>query len=104
MSKKKKLTRIPLNLWDDYDDEEDCDTHMYIEEYDKLTDDQKIPIIEFVFARLKTLDLTGVEIGHDGHDISFTNLTHERREKLVGELEALKLMWGEIPLDFYSES
>lgn len=107
---KKKLTKISVNIWDDYYDDDYVppgkkqETRMYIEEYDSLNDEQKVPIVEFISTHLKTLDLTGVVTENDGSGISFTHLTHKRRERLVNELEAAKLMWEEIPFDFYSES
>jgi hypothetical protein len=106
----KELKRIPVNLWDDYYDDgyvpdgEIQQTHMYIEEYDNITDEQKYEAMRIVIAHVITLDLTGVEISDGGTELYFKHLTHERREKLIPELEAAKLEWNGISFDFYSES
>lgn len=96
-----KMKSIPVNIWDDYC-EDDCETYMYIEEYDDMDDQKKTEAMRVVLAHLKTLDLTGVEDA--GDEIHFSNLPHERREKLVTELDAAKLEWNGIPFSFYSES
>lgn len=102
--------RVPINLWDDYYDDgcvpkgEHQETHMYVEEYDYFDDDMKTEVMRLVLAHLKTLDLTGVEVEDGGSEIYFKHLTHERREKLMEELEASGLKYKDIPIDFYSES
>lgn len=106
----KKLTAIPVNIWDDYYDDGYVPegkfqfTHMYIEEYDVLSEEKKEGMMILVLEHLKTLDLTGVEIDEDGVEIYFKHLTHERREKLVVELNNAKLTFNGIPYEFYSES
>ena len=106
------LKRIPFNVWDDYyGDEESAPkgeiygvTHGYIEEYDKLTEDQKSEISSLILDNLKKLDLPGVMFEKIDNDIRFTHLSHERRERLIGELEGLNLKYQGVPIDFYSES
>lgn len=104
---------VDLNLWDDYYDdgyvpEGKCqETHMYIEEYDNLTDNDKTKIMKVVYDFIVTLDMVGVEVELDGKEIYFKHLTHIRREKLIKELELenAKLVFGDVyPFDFYSES
>lgn len=102
---------IGYNIWDDYHDDgfvpqgEIQETHGYVEEFDVLTGDDKNAIGDLIHAFLLTLDLTGVEVKNGGNgDIAFKHLTHERREKLVDELEKSGLKYNDTPINFYSES
>jgi hypothetical protein len=101
---------IPFNIWDDYYDDgyipegERQATHGYIEEYDTITDDDKEKMLQVVFNYINTLDMTGVEMEIEGTDLYFTHLTHERRERLVEELEKSNLQYNGRPFSFYSES
>ena len=104
------LKQIPYNIWDDYWDDgfapagEIQETYAYVEEHNVLTEEQKEAISKFVFDHLQTLDLTGVVVKLRGEDIEFKNLTHVRREKLLAELRAARLVYEGIPFSFYSES
>ena len=98
---------IPFNIWDDYYDDgigKLQKTHGYVEEYDVWSDEEKEEIAKVIFEYLQTLDLTGVEVKLAGEDVNFKNLSHERREKLVEELEKSGLKYKEVPIYFYSES
>lgn len=104
------LKRIPVNVWDDFwgdgciPEGEIQSTHAYIEEYDKITDEQKVPMMRVVYDFIKTLDMPGVEIDDGDGEIYFKHLTHERLDRLMQELEESKLAYNGIPFDFYSES
>lgn len=105
------LKNIGWNIWDDYYDDgfvpqgEVQETHGYVEEFDVLSHEDKTAIGDLILRFIQTLDMTGVEVKHGGHgDISFKHLTHERREKLVTELEQSGLHYNGIPINFYSES
>lgn len=103
MAKNKELTRVPVNLWDDYDDEADG-THAYVEEYDRLTEAERTEVMAVVYAFLLTLDLEAGTVSQDGDTIDFDPLPHERREELVKEVRDAGLTWRGVPIDFYSES
>jgi len=106
------LKSSPFNVWDDYYDEESAPkgeiygvTHGYIEEFDELTEEQKSEISALILDNLKRLDLPGVILEKMiDNDIRFTHLSHERRERLIEELEGLNLKYQGVPIDFYSES
>lgn len=107
----KKKDYIPFNIWDDYWDDgyvpagKVQETHGYIEEYDTLTDKQKVPIIKVIYDYIvNNLDMTGVKVEISGIDIHFTNLTHVRREYMMEKLEKCKLKYNGVPIHFYSES
>ncbi len=101
---------IPFNIWDDYWDDgyvpagQVQETHGYIEEYDELTEKQKIPIIKLIYDYIKTLDMPGVKVEIAGTDINFTHLTHEDRHRLLMCLDSSGLKYNNIPIHFYSES
>lgn len=99
------LTRIPINIWDDYDGSKSyCATDARVEEYDVLTKNQKIEILERVVSAISTLKMGKVQFESNGEQICFVNLRHKRREKLVEELNAMGLTYSGVPFDFYSES
>lgn len=94
---------IPVNIWDDYTDE-DGSTYAYIEKYDDITDEQKCLMMKVVYDFIMTLDMSGVEVSYDDQEIGFENLSHEKREWLVEQLEKSNLKYKDIPFNFYSES
>ena len=100
------MKTIPFNIWDDYDDEKfDSGTYGYVEEYDVLTEDEKCEIVALIASYIKTnLDTSGFIVEADGEDLTFEKLTHERREKLVKELEVSELTYNGTKIEFYSES
>lgn len=106
----KKIEDIPFNIWDDFISDgclgkgEVQETSGYIEEYDVLTQKQKIAICQMVFDFIKTLDMTGVEVTLQGTDVCFKHLTHARLEALVKELQASGLQFEGVLIDFFSES
>ncbi len=107
----KKKPCIPFNIWDDYWDDgyvpqgKVQETYGYIEEYDTLTDEDKVPIVKFIYEYItKELDLTGVKVELAGTNINFTNLTHARREYMMERLKNCKLQYNGMPIKFYSES
>ncbi len=105
-----KTEYIPFNIWDDYHDDgyvpegDTQKTYGYVEEYDDITEDEKELISEVIYNYIKTLDMTGVVFKKAGEDIDFEHLTHERREKLIKELQSSGLQFNGIPINFYSES
>ena len=104
---KKKPTVIPINIWDDYWDDETGkvqETNAYVEDYEGFTDEDKAKIMSYFFGVLATLDLGKAEFNQVGDRIEFVGLTHERRVKLVEELEKMKLSYNNLPLSIYSES
>lgn len=99
------LTRIPINIWDDYDgSKRNCETDAVVEEHEVLTKKQKIAILKRVVSALSTLKLGKVRFERKEDWIGFVNLRHPRREKLVEELNAMGLTYNGVPFDFYSES
>lgn len=126
-----ELMTININIWDDYWDDgytpegESQDTYMYVEGSSQLPDKQK-EYLELLLEKLRTLpnlESTLFELLyynsrdkypdiHEDYDflhyarweIRVKNLTHERREQLVEELNEAKLSIEGIPFSIYSES
>lgn len=101
---------IHFNIWDDYYDDgyvpegEIQSTYGYVEEYDDFPDEDKEELASLLIERLKTLDLAGVEVENGGEDVIFKHLTHERREKLIEELNQSEFAYKGKRIHFYSES
>jgi hypothetical protein len=97
--------RIPVNIWDDYDEDEGGETHAYIEE-SNWSDETKAVLMKVVYDFVSTLDLDGAKIDYDegSSEIGFNHLNHDRRERLVEELNAANLQYDGVAFDFYSES
>jgi len=104
------MDKIPFNVWDDYWDDGFVpaghwqETHGYIEEYDELTEEQKVPIIKLIYDFIMTLDMGNVEVKVMENSIHFKHLTHEGRYRLMASLDSSGLKYEGIPIVFYSES
>lgn len=105
--------KIPFNIWDDYYDDghvpegKSQKTEGFVEDpEDELPSDLERETLELVHGYIRTLDLDGgrCRIRLYGKGIEFLHLTHERRERLIEELEAANLHCGGLPIEFYSES
>jgi hypothetical protein len=128
----KKIERIPINIWDDYYEDgyvpegEIQKTYIYVEDTDISLEKRKeclIQLLEYMTSNLifnnvefslffydskvKYPKLVGPEY-EDMHyqrwEIRIINLTHDRRIKLVDELNEAKLSIDGIPFEIYSES
>jgi len=100
------MDRIPVNIWDDYWDDDSGKpqvTSAYVEDHG-IPDGTKRLMIGVVIGKLRELDLQGVEFEPKGDEIEFRGLRHGRRERLVEELNAARLSFEGVPFDFYSES
>lgn len=128
------ITRVPINIWDDFYEDgyvpegKIQETYAYVED-DKIPHDYRKQFLEAVFEYMtdylklqeegvemelffyesakKYPDLVGTEyetILFDRWEIRFKHLTHKRLNKLVEELSEANFKIGEIPFDFYSES
>lgn len=101
---------IGVNIWDDYYEDgfipegEIQETHMRIEEME-MSDETKNFCMRIIFDYMvHNLNLDGVKIIDCGDEIWFEGLTHERREKLVDELNEAGLTVEGFPFSVYSES
>lgn len=93
---------IPFNIWDDYDEDEGGETNGYIE--NDMTEEEKKPILEMIFHFIvNQIYMPEVKVELDDR-IYFTNLSHERLERLVKELEKSGLKYEGRKINFYSES
>lgn len=99
---------IGFNIWDDYYDDgyvpegEIQETHGYVE--GEQLEQEKGEIAGLVANYIDDLDMTGVEVHFNGDDIDFKHLSHQRRYKLVEELENSGLEYKGNKINFYSES
>lgn len=102
------LQRIFFNIWDDYDDEDSImehrETHGYVEEYDVLTDDEKLAVTKLVFERLNSMDLEGARMRLVGNEIVFEQLTHDCRERIASKLQSMDIQFRGVKVDVISES
>lgn len=105
------LNKIHFNIWDDYWDDgfvpsgKIQETDGYVEESDEnISEAEQEEVVKLVAEFLKTLDFPGVEISAAGLYLNFRHLSHERRERLVKELENSGLSYNGVPIVFYSES
>ena len=128
----KELKTIPINIWDDFYDDEDIphgekqETYIYVEGTDLPHETQK----EFLEILLKyitdNLELDGVKMWmffyvskdkypnlvgtenewclFDRWEIRVQNLTHERLYQLIEEIKEANISVEGIPFDIYSES
>lgn len=97
------MKTIPFNIWDDYNDYEDS-TYGYVEEYDVLSEEDKEAICLLIYNEIGKLENLEFLVENDCDQISFEGLSHDRREKLVEELNELKLRYNNKIIYFYSES
>lgn len=132
LKKKKVIERIPINIWDDYYEEgyipegEIQETYIYVEDSDLSNDLIKKCLeilldymnnnlkldgvkmwLEYFDSKVKYPSLIGSEYekyAFERWEIKVQHLTHERREKLVKELEKANLEIDGIPFEIYSES
>jgi len=124
---------IPVNIWDDYLDQEDGgdgNTYAYVESSDfSLDEEQKA--LELLRNHLSNFVDAGIVLKMHLHDplegqeeeikkqliqkhgetiwkpqwkLLFQGLSHETREKWVEELNNAKLKFNDIPFQIYSES
>lgn len=116
-TKIQNLKIIPINIWDDYYDDEHVpegekqETYVYIEENDCLAKTEKEEILTQLLSYIeKNIKLNGVkfslkwETDMDRHEISIENITHVQREELVEILQKANLFYHDIPFEIYSES
>lgn len=128
------VTRIPINIWDDFYDDgyvpegEIQETYAYVEDSD-IPEDNRKQLLDAVFDYINDflkIKEDGVEVEmfyYDSHkkypnlvgtehewclfkrwQINFKHLTHERLNKLVDELNDAKFEIEGVPFNFYSES
>ena len=110
------MKTIPINIWDDYEDGKD--TYAYIE------DDTPEEICEYILKYIawNVKEKLGIEnkveyydskalypdANHDSHftryQITLYNLSHEKLQWLVIQLNLESITFDNIPLQFYSES
>lgn len=99
------MKTIPFNIWDDYSESENyTSTYGYVEEYDILSEKDKEAICFLIYKQIIQLKNLDFLVENDDDQISFEKLSHDRREKLVQELNNLKLKYNNKLIDFYSES
>lgn len=99
------MKTIPFNIWDDYCESENyTSTCGYVEEYDVLSEENKEAICLLIYKQIIQLKNLDFLVENDDDQISFEKLSHDRREKLVQELNNLKLKYNNKLIDFYSES
>jgi len=119
-----KLKRIHINIWDDYYEDgyvpegKIQETEIYVEE-SGIPEDKHEECLQKLLDYMKGLDLEGVKFWLHLFDsrkkyptfrvwkrweIKIEHLTHERREKLVEELNAANLSIDNTPFFIYSES
>jgi hypothetical protein len=129
-----KVTRIPINIWDDFWEDgyvpegEIQETYAYVED-DKIPHEGREQFLEAVFEYMNEflqLQNEGVEtemffyesakkypqwVGTDMEymlfdrwEIRFKHLTHKRLDKLVEELNEANFEIEGVPFEFYSES
>lgn len=122
--KMEKLKRIHINIWDDYY-EDGYIPEGEIQETNICVEDSSVPedlcekCVEMILNYMKGLDLEGVNFRLHLFDskkkyptfgawkrweIKIEHLTHERRRKLVEELNAANLSIDNTPFFIYSES
>lgn len=126
------MESYPINIWDDYYEDdyvpvgEKQETYIYVEDSEIPLEERK-KVLEYLLNYINNnLKLEGVKlflffydsklkyptlIGTENEwclferwEIRVENLTHERRHKLVEELELAKLSLNNIPFHIYSES
>ena len=132
-SKTENLERIPINIWDEYYEEgyipdgEIQETYIYVEDTD-IPQEKRHECLKVLLDYMnKNLNLDGVKmwlelyesrkkypnlIGNpdaegmffDRWEIKIEHLTHERRHKLVDELNAANITIDNVPFEIYSES
>ncbi len=99
------MNTIPFNIWDDYSESENySSTYGYVEEYDVLSEKDKEAICFLIYNQIIQLENLDFLVKDDCDQISFEKLSHDRREKLVKELNKLELKYNNKLIDFYSES
>ena len=134
MEAKHEVTRIPINIWDDFYEDgyvpegKIQKTYAYVED-DKIPHDNRMQFLDAVndymldFIKIQNEgvvtkmffyesakrypNLVGTEheyILFDRWEIRFNHLTHERLGKLVEELNEANFEVEGVPFEFYSES
>lgn len=126
------MKAIQINIWDDYYDDghipegKKQETYIYVEEGGFSHDQQKKYLEQLLNYMIEKLNLDGVKMWiffyvskdkypnlvgtehewcfFDRWEIRVENLTHERRELLVEELENAHLYNDVFPFEIYSES
>ena len=101
------LNKVCVNIWDDYCEDEDCETSLYVEEFDGLNSEEKLVILmnlRKIINQLRIKDVRAHWPSDEGEYITLSGLTHKKRENLVERLNKLNLRWFSIPFLFYSES
>lgn len=110
--KSNNKTKIHLNIWDDfYEDDyvpegEKQETHAYIEDYFFSDDEKELLMMCFHGYLVENFkeELDGVKVIDGGSEIYFENLTHRKLWDIMKKLEAIELTFGGIPYNIYSES
>jgi hypothetical protein len=134
MEEEHKVTRIPINIWDDFYEDgyvpegKIQKTYAYVED-DKIPHDNRMQFLDavndymldclklqdegietkmfFYESAKKYPNLVGTEheyILFDRWEIRFKHLTHKRLFKLVEQLNEANFEIEGVPFEFYSES
>ncbi len=123
-----KIERIPINIWDDYYEDgfvpegEKQETYIYVEDFDIPQEARKECLEKLLDYINKNLNTDGIKLWMRFYDsrtkypqlvdmyqferweIRVENLTHEKREEWVDELQKANLSYNGIPFEIYSES
>lgn len=121
-----KLKNYPVNIWDDYNDNDPKGAYAYVENprlpkeqtkivleklklvFDKLLLNTEVKTrIEFYDSKTKYPDLADLDTVNyfiQRWEIKFENLTHELRESLVNSYEKNPIYMDDILIRVYSES
>ena len=134
MTEEETISRIPINIWDDFYDDgyvpegQIQETYAYVED-DRIPHEHRHDFLNSVFEFMRDvlkLQEDGIEIEmffyesskkypqwvgtnmeymlFDRWEIRFKHLTHKRLFKLVEELNEAKFNIDGLPFEFYSES
>lgn len=112
-----KIKNIPINIWDDFADDDSAEdgeiqeTFAYVEDDSIHQDDARKfldAVYDYMVDYLKIKDdRVEVEVKFslmDRWQIEFKNLTHKRLDRLVKELNKASFEFEGIPFKIYSES
>jgi hypothetical protein len=98
---------IPVNLWDDYDEEDHKGTHMYIEDGGRTPIEFKEKCLKHLVGVMNSdMRIMGASYQDGAFDpwIQIKNISYENLDKLTKELQGMNLEYEGIPFRFYSES
>jgi hypothetical protein len=100
---------IPVNLWDDYDEEDPKGTYMYIEDGGNTSIEFKEKCLKHLVGVMNNdMRIMGASYQDGVYEgdpyIRIKNISYENLEKLTKELQGMNLEYEGIPFRFYSES